>query len=44
MYCGDDMVGCKDKMEGGVLGSEGTIFNVPLRAKAFVNIMPSPAI
>ena len=38
------MVGCKDKMEGGVLGSEGTIFNVPLRAKAFVNIMPSPAI
>ncbi|KAK1737405.1 hypothetical protein QTG54_011691 [Skeletonema marinoi] len=23
MYCGDDMVGCKDKMEGGVLGMDG---------------------
>jgi hypothetical protein len=43
MYCGDDMVGCKDKMEGGVLGMDGTIFNIPLRAKAFVNILPGPS-
>ena len=26
MYCGDDMIGCKDKMEGGVLGVDGSIY------------------
>ncbi|KAL7544607.1 hypothetical protein ACHAWF_007981 [Thalassiosira exigua] len=41
MYCGDDMVSCKDKFEGGVLGMDGKIYCIPLRAKAFVNIVPA---
>ena len=40
IYCGDDMVTCKDKFEGGVLGFDGKIYCIPLRAKAFVNIIP----
>jgi len=44
IYCGDDMVSCKDKFEGGVLGFNGNIYCVPLRAKAFVNIIPGPSV
>jgi len=44
IYCGDDMVSCKDKFEGGVLGFDGKIYCIPLRAKAFVNIIPGPSI
>ncbi|KAL7530912.1 hypothetical protein ACHAXR_003741, partial [Thalassiosira sp. AJA248-18] len=40
IYCGDDMVSCKDKFEGGVLGMDGKIYCIPLRAKSFVNIIP----
>lgn len=40
VYCGDEMVSCKDKFEGGVLGLDGKIYSIPLRAKAFVNIIP----
>jgi hypothetical protein len=40
IYCGDDMVSCKDKFEGGVLGLDGNIYCMPLRAKAFVTITP----
>ena len=40
MYCGDDVVACKDKMEGGVLGADGKIYCIPLRAKQFVSVLP----
>lgn len=40
IYCGDNMVSCKDKFEGGVQGLDGKIYCIPLRAKAFVNIIP----
>mmetsp|Transcript_3956 Transcript_3956/g.8917 ORF Transcript_3956/g.8917 Transcript_3956/m.8917 type:complete len:1089 (-) Transcript_3956:770-4036(-) len=40
IYCGDDMVSCKDKFEGGVQGLDGNIYCIPLRAKSFVNIIP----
>ncbi|KAL9180254.1 hypothetical protein ACHAXT_008224 [Thalassiosira profunda] len=40
IYCGDDMVSCKDKFEGGVQGQDCKIYSIPLRAKAFVNIVP----
>jgi hypothetical protein len=40
IYCGDEMVGCKDKFEGGVLGHDGKIYCIPLRAKAFIRITP----
>jgi hypothetical protein len=40
IYCGDGMVSCKDKFEGGVLGLDGKIYCIPLRAKAFVTITP----
>ncbi|GKY95253.1 hypothetical protein MPSEU_000487700 [Mayamaea pseudoterrestris] len=37
--CGP-MSGVKDKFEGGVLSNDGTIFCIPLRAKACVKIIP----
>ena len=40
IYCGDDVVSCKDKFEGGVEGMDGKIYCIPLRAKSFVNIVP----
>lgn len=40
MYCGDDIVSCKDKFEGGVMGQDGKIYCIPLRSKKFVNIIP----
>jgi hypothetical protein len=42
MYCGDEMVNCKDKFEGGVLGLDGSIYCIPLRAKSFVKVVPGP--
>ncbi len=42
IYCGDDMVSCKDKFEGGVLGKDGSIYCIPLRAKAFLKVIPGP--
>jgi len=42
MYCGDDMVSCKDKFEGGVLGKDGSIYCIPLRAKSFLKVVPGP--
>jgi len=44
MYCGDNMVSCKDKFEGGVLGLDGSIYCIPLRAKSFVKVVPGPAL
>ena len=41
MYVGDEMVSCKDKFEGGVLGRDGKIYCIPLRAKVFVVVEPS---
>lgn len=40
MYCGDEMAGCKDKFEGGVLGLDSSIYCIPLRAKSFVKVVP----
>lgn len=40
VYCGDELVSCKDKFEGGVMGANGKIYCIPLRAKHFVNIIP----
>jgi hypothetical protein len=44
MYCGDDMVSCKDKFEGGVLGADESVYCIPLRAKTFVKVVPGPSI
>ena len=33
----------KDKFEGGVLGHDGCIYAIPLRAKKVLKIIPSPA-
>jgi hypothetical protein len=40
MYVGDEMVSCKDKFEGGVLGLDGKIYCIPLRAKCFIAVKP----
>ncbi len=40
MYVGDEMVSCKDKFEGGVLGLDGNIYCIPLRAKCFIAVKP----
>jgi len=40
VYCGDDMVSCKDKFEGGVQGMDGKVYCIPLHARAFINIIP----
>jgi len=42
MYCGDDMVGTKDKFEGGVMGVDGSMYCIPLRARTCVKIIPGP--
>jgi len=41
LYCGDEMSSCKDKFEGGVLGSDGCIYCIPLRAKRLIRIVPA---
>lgn len=38
--CGENMMGVKDKFEGGVLGHDGNIYCIPLRARACVKIIP----
>ena len=38
--CGDNLLGVKDKFEGGVLGVDGCIYCIPMRAKACVKIVP----
>ena len=38
--CGENMMGVKDKFEGGVLGLDGNIYCIPLRARACVKIIP----
>lgn len=44
LYCGDDMVGCKDKFEGGVMGADDNIYCIPLRAKSLLKVVPGPSI
>jgi hypothetical protein len=44
MHCGDDLVGVKDKFEGGVLGYDGCIYCMPLRSRTCVKIVPSESI
>jgi hypothetical protein len=38
--CGEDMIGVKDKFEGGVMGLDGCMYCIPLRARACVKIIP----
>jgi hypothetical protein len=33
MDCGEELIGCKDKFEGGVLGHDENIYCIPLRGK-----------
>ena len=40
LYCGEDMVHTKDKFEGGVMGGDGNIYCMPLRAKALLKVIP----
>ena len=40
MDCGEDLVGVKDKFEGGVLASDGCVYCLPMRAKVCVRIVP----
>jgi hypothetical protein len=40
LYCGDEMIGTKDKFEGGVMDKQGNIYCIPLRAKALVKVIP----
>lgn len=42
--CGADMMGVKDKFEGGVMGDDGCIYCVPLRARACIKIVPGPSV
>ena len=40
LYCGDEMVGVKDKFEGGVMGGrDGAIYCIPLRAKSVLRVL-----
>ena len=38
--CGEEMMGVKDKFEGGVLGHDGSIYCIPLTAKTCTKIIP----
>eukprot|EP00978_Attheya_sp_CCMP212_P005750 scaffold12860_cov54-Attheya_sp.AAC.11 len=43
IYCGDDMVGLKDKCEGVVLGpTDEYIYCIPLRGKSLLKLIPGP--
>uniref|UniRef100_A0A7S4V5L1 Uncharacterized protein n=1 Tax=Ditylum brightwellii TaxID=49249 RepID=A0A7S4V5L1_9STRA len=44
LYCGEDMVSIKDKFEGGVLGLDGCIYCIPLRAKTLLKVVPGASI
>lgn len=39
--CGSDMIGVKDKFEGGVLGPDGCIYCIPLHSSVCVKIVPA---
>ena len=42
LYCGDTMLGMKDKFEGGVMGNkDGNIYCMPLRAKSVLQVILS---
>ena len=41
---GPELIGVKDKFEGGVLGPDGCIYCIPLRAKTCIKIVPGKAI
>jgi hypothetical protein len=40
MSCGEEIIGTKDKFEGGVMCFDGTIYCIPLRTKTCVRIIP----
>lgn len=40
MSCGEEIIGTKDKFEGGVMGFDGTIYCIPLRTKTCIRIIP----
>ena len=42
IHCGEEMLGTKDKFEGGVMGLDGSMFCIPLRARTCVKIIPGP--
>ena len=44
MDCGPELIGVKDKFEGGVLGPDGCIYCIPLRSKSCIKIVPGKAI
>jgi len=41
MDCGPEMVGTKEKFEGGVMGADGCIYCIPLRSKFCVKVVPA---
>jgi hypothetical protein len=41
MDCGPDLIGVKDKFEGGVMGADGNIYCIPLRSKICVKVVPA---
>lgn len=41
MDCGQELIGVKDKFEGGVLGADGCIYCIPLRSKICVKVVPA---
>eukprot|EP00566_Odontella_aurita_P003283 CAMPEP_0113538406 /NCGR_PEP_ID=MMETSP0015_2-20120614/7346_1 /TAXON_ID=2838 /ORGANISM="Odontella" /LENGTH=971 /DNA_ID=CAMNT_0000437973 /DNA_START=28 /DNA_END=2943 /DNA_ORIENTATION=- /assembly_acc=CAM_ASM_000160 len=43
VYCGDDFLPYGDKFEGGVQGKDGSIYCMPLRAKAVLKVIPPVA-
>ena len=42
--CGEDLVGVKDLFEGGVMGADGCIYCIPLRARVCVKVIPGDAV
>jgi hypothetical protein len=44
MDCGEDLVGVKDKFEGGVMAGDGCIYCIPLRSKLTVKVVPGPSV
>mmetsp|Transcript_28918 Transcript_28918/g.42875 ORF Transcript_28918/g.42875 Transcript_28918/m.42875 type:complete len:846 (-) Transcript_28918:51-2588(-) len=40
LHCGEAMVGVKDKFEGGVMGADGCVYCIPLRAKRAIKVIP----
>ena len=37
---GPEFAGCKEKFEGGVMGADGSIYCIPLRAKRALKVVP----